>query len=157
MIPVPAPLENPKPSPLRPSALVTVIGALALGVALGDWVLGPALSHDTAERPSLPSAKLERAMIDAMSARPNPSPYRTATPDFDMPNVPHYAALAKEKAENALGRRTARHQQRRDDGREAFGYAPGETQQAWQSEPDRPAYGSYPQQRSPQFDRHRVY
>ena len=118
------------------ATLAGLIAALAVGAALGNWVIGPAVSNDRIDRPPLPSAKLERAMIDAMSARPDPSPYRTPTPKFDLPAAPQHAELAQKKAQAALVWRSSGHgtlegadarQVYLDlptPAREAFGYAP---------------------------------
>jgi hypothetical protein len=86
-----------------------LLAAVALGGWLGNWVIGPAVSNDRVDRPPLPSAKLERAMIDAMSARPDPSPYRTATPKFEVKDAPDYSAFAKTKAQAAIGPRFPGH------------------------------------------------
>ena len=38
-----------------------------------------------------------------MLARPDPFPYRTATPVFDSPDQTHYAEAAREKARAEIG------------------------------------------------------
>jgi hypothetical protein len=133
---MPSPLPGRQPTVLKAAAWLIAMAAIALGMFLGDRVIGPAVSNEPVDRPPLPSAKLERAMIAAMSARPDPSPYRTPTTKFDVPDAPHYGALAKEQALAELGRRTAGTRGAPDDDdrqaldilpaplREAFGYAP---------------------------------
>jgi hypothetical protein len=134
---MPSPMLGHQRSKFGTPAGLIAVAALALGVLLGHWVIGPAVSNDRVDRPPLPSAKLERAMIDAMSARSDPSPYRTPTPKFDVKDAPHYAALAKEKAQAAIGPRSPGHAAASDgaeeahearfdlptQAREAFGYA----------------------------------
>jgi hypothetical protein len=103
-----------------------LLAAVALGGWLGNWVIGPAVSNDRVDRPPLPSAKHERAMIDAMSARPDPSPYRTPTPKFDVQDSLYDAARANEKAQASFARRMAEPAAAFDgaaEAREAFGYA----------------------------------
>jgi hypothetical protein len=72
---------------------------------IGNWVIGPAVSHDDINAAALPSATQGRAAFDVMVARPDPSPYRTPTPDFDMTAQPRYGAMAKERARAELGGR----------------------------------------------------
>jgi hypothetical protein len=125
-----------RPVAFHGTAILIAVAALGLGAILGNWVIGPAVSDNGLVRPPLHSAKLEKAMIDAMSARPDPSPYRTPTPKFDVKDAPHYAEIARDRALAELGRRMA---ERRDapeqdmreafidlpaSAREAFGYAP---------------------------------
>jgi hypothetical protein len=103
------------PSPLRalisPSsgaeAFAIVVALIAAGMFIGNWVIGPAISTDIFEHSALPSATRGRATIDAMSARPDPLPYRTPTPAFDTPDAPRYGALAKERAQAEIGGRSA--------------------------------------------------
>jgi len=123
------------PSPLRalisPSsgaeAFAIVVALMAVGMFIGDWVIGPAISTQIFDHSPLPSATRGRAAIDAMSARPDPSPYRTPTPAFDVPDAPHYGALARQKARAEIGGRRAERGSRSDfpeEVRDDFGFAP---------------------------------
>jgi hypothetical protein len=84
---------------------MTVLVIVAVSMFIGSWVIGPSLTHESAVAST---AKEERMTYDAMMARPDPSPYRTATPQFDNSARPGYGAAAREKARAELGRpRTA--------------------------------------------------
>jgi len=109
---------------------MTALAAVAVGMFVGTWVIGPAVTHDT----DTPPQAQERTTFDAMLARPDPSPYRAATPAFDNSGPPNYAAAAKAKAQAELGGETA------DD------EAPPEP-------PSAHASSRY----YPKFDRHKVY
>ena len=67
-------------------------------------MIGPAITHGT-DAP--PQAAQERTTFEDMVARPDPSPYRAATPAFDISGPPNYAAAAKDKAQAELGGETA--------------------------------------------------
>ena len=69
-------------------------------------------------------------------ARPDPMPYRAATPAFDMSGPPNYAAAAKEKAQAELGGQIADPEERTAE--------PTPAPRAWS-------------RNSRAFDRHRVY
>lgn len=87
-----------RPDPLWLSAMA----AIAIGMFLGNWVIGPMLNTDAPGRQGLQSAVLEQMTISEASLRPDPSPYRTPTPTFNMPET-HYAASAKERAQASPG------------------------------------------------------
>jgi hypothetical protein len=144
---VPTPRLRPRPIAFRAAAVA--VAALALGVILGNWVIGPAVSDDGPVHPPLNSARLEKAMIEAMSARPDPSPYRTPTPKFDFKDAPHYAEIARENARAALGHRMARGADAPEqDMREAFVDLPASAREAFGYAPDRAP------PRSRRIDRH---
>lgn len=101
------PLYMPPPPASRAEAIAIAIAIFAVGMFIGNWVIGPAVSHDDLNAATLPSAAQGRAAFGAMMARPDPSPYRTPTPVFDMTAQPNYGALAREHARAELsGRRT---------------------------------------------------
>ena len=85
----------------RSEPLMAALAAVAIGMFVGTWVLGPAITHNNADVPA--SSAQERTSFDAMVARPDPSPYRAPTPAFDMTGPPSYAAAAKQKAQAEAG------------------------------------------------------
>jgi hypothetical protein len=93
-------------STVRSEPLLAAIAAIAIGMFAGAWLIGPAITaHDSAAHnsdvPTQPTQ--ERISFDEMISRPDPSPYRAATPAFDFSGAPNYAATAKEKAQAELG------------------------------------------------------
>jgi hypothetical protein len=91
-------LDTPRPCI---EAIMVGLGAVMAGLLIGNWVIGPALSHKT---PRAPVATEARLSYQDMIARPDPSPYRAATPLFDMSAQPHYGAMAREQARAELHR-----------------------------------------------------
>jgi hypothetical protein len=85
-------------STYRSEPLLAAMAAVAVGMFVGTWILGPALTHNSPEPPA-PAAQQERTTFEAMVARPDPMPYRAPTPVFDTAGQPSYAAAAKEKAQ----------------------------------------------------------
>ena len=90
-----------------PPTYLVPAAALTFGIVVGNWLVGPLVSYDVMDRESLRSARHERESVAAASARPNPPPYRTPTPDFGTDSAPRYSALAKERAQAALGGRAS--------------------------------------------------
>jgi hypothetical protein len=90
------------PDPLWLSAMA----AIAIGMFLGNWVIGPMLNSDTPDRQRLQSAVLEQMAISDASFRPDPSPYRTPTPVFEQHDT-QYALIAKQHAQALSGSRGA--------------------------------------------------
>jgi hypothetical protein len=88
-------------STFRAEPLMAAMAAVAIGMFVGTWILGPAITHNSPDTPA-PAAK-ERTTFEDMVARPDPMPYRTATPTFDTAGQPSYAAAAKEKAQAEMG------------------------------------------------------
>ena len=126
-------------STFRAEPLMAAMAVIAIGMFIGAWVIGPVITHDSADAPAsqaLPSQG--KTTFDAMVARPDPPPYRAATPAFDMTGPPNYAALAKQKAQAELGGQVADD----DDGTAGF-------------MPEAPRRSSSRYYRS--LDRHRVY
>ena len=85
----------------RSEPLMAAMAAIAVGMFVGTWVIGPAITHGDAEAPA-PTSQ-ERTTFQDMAARPDPMPYRAATPSFDLSGPPNYAAAAKQKAQAELG------------------------------------------------------
>ena len=119
-----------KASTYRSEPLMAAMAAVAIGMFVGTWIIGPAITHNSPETQA-PAAK-ERTTFEAMVARPDPMPYRAATPNFDTAGQPNYAAAAKEKAQAEMGGAI---------------------------DPEAAADASYPvrSSRARSFDRHRVY
>jgi len=84
---------------------LAALAAIAIGMFVGTWVIGPAVTRDTADIPA--PATQERATFEDMVGRPDPSPYRSATPAFDTSGPPHYGAVAKARAQAGLSGRMA--------------------------------------------------
>ena len=77
---------------------LSAMSVVAISMFVGYWVIGPAISTDSAPREALRSAQFERLALDEARARPDPSPYRTPTPAFETPARTNYAQIAKQKA-----------------------------------------------------------
>jgi hypothetical protein len=110
-------------------AFAIVVALFAVGMFIGNWVIGPAISTPVFDHTPLSSATRERAALDAMSARPDPSPYRTPTPAFGAPDNPHYGALARQRALAAIGGRRAERNSPSafpEEARDAFAFAPAQ-------------------------------
>ena len=89
-------------STFKSEPLLAALAAVAVGMFVGTWVLGPSISHNNADVPALPPAR-QSTTYDAMVALPDPPPYRAPTPAFDMRNQPNYAEIAKQKAQAEAG------------------------------------------------------
>ena len=126
-----------KASSYRSEPLMAAMAAVAVGMFVGTWIIGPAITRNSPEAPAV-AAPAERPTFEAMVARPDPMPYRAPTPAFDTAGQPHYAAAAKEKAQAELG---------------------GQVDP--QSDPEAPVAASSYSERASRpartFDRHRVY
>ena len=81
------------------------MAAIAVGMFIGHWVIAPAISNGTPEHEPLRSSTLDRKLIEEAATRPDPSPYRTPTPAFDIANAPNHAAAAKQAAQAMYGGR----------------------------------------------------
>jgi hypothetical protein len=126
-----------KASTVRSEPWLAAMAAVAIGMFAGAWLIGPAITAHGSRAPNsdvATQATPERTSFDDMISRPDPSPYRAATPAFDLNGSPHYAAAAKEKAQAELGGQ------------------PGDDEAAIEQP-------SYPHSRGgyQAFDRHRVY
>lgn len=98
---------------------LSAMSVVAISMFVGYWVIGPAISTDSAPREALRSAQFERLALDEARARPDPSPYRTPTPAFETPASTNYAQIAKQSAQASSG----------DGIADAFGEAPREPRQ----------------------------
>ena len=121
-----------KASTYRSEPLIAAMAAVAVGMFVGTWIIGPAITHNSPDTPA-PAVK-ERTTFEDMVSRPDPMPYRTATPTFDTAGQPSYAAAAKEKAQAELG---------------------GEINP--EAAADAPSYSVRSSRAARTFDRHRVY
>ena len=93
-------------STFRSEPLYGRMAAIAVGMFVGAWVIGPLVTR-TPEAPaaaapdqtqSQQAAPQQPLGYEAMLSRPDPLPYRAPTPNFGSYNAPNYAAIAKEKA-----------------------------------------------------------
>lgn len=125
----------------RSEPYMVAMAAVAVGMFIGAWVIGPALTHepqDAADRTPAQEQQIaaqEPLTYQAMLSRPNPSPYRTPTPNYGSYGAPNYGAAAKTKAGAESSEQIA------DD----------------ESTPDAPAPYQSSSRNYPRFDRHRVY
>jgi hypothetical protein len=123
-----------KISTFRSEPLLAAMAAVAIGMFVGTWIIGPAMTHNSPEPPA-PAAQQQRTTFEDMVSRPDPFPYRAPTPTFDMAGQPSYAAAAKEKAQAEMG---------------------GQTEPEVMAE-DTPTYSVKSSRAARTFDRHRVY
>jgi hypothetical protein len=127
-----------QPATFRSEPLLAAMAAIAVGMFVGTWLIGPAITRDTAQTPALPSQ--QRITFEDLVSRPDPMPYRAPTPTFDASGPPNYGAMAKEKAQAEIGS-------------QAWGG------QAWDDDsiPERPRSSRWSSRHYRSFDRHRVY
>jgi hypothetical protein len=114
---------------------MAALAAIAIGMFVGTWVIGPAVTRDNTDTNPAPATQ-ERPTFEDMVARPDPSPYRSATPAFDTSGPPDYAAAAKARAQAMFGGRVADFEDRAPESRREY-------------------RASSPNYRT--FDRHRIY
>jgi hypothetical protein len=90
---------------LPPEPLMRAMAAVAVGMFIGCWVIGPAMTSggDTAKQ--VP-AKSEVLSFEAMLKRPDPFAYRTPTPVFDDAGPTHNAETARAQARAEVGVRS---------------------------------------------------
>jgi len=89
-------LEKPKP---HAEAAMLGLAAVGIGILLGIWIAGPAL---TGSGPSVALDPTQRSIpmsYNDMMARPDPFPYRVASPSFNPGGQIDYAAAAKARAQ----------------------------------------------------------
>jgi hypothetical protein len=92
-----------KTSTFRAEPWLAAMAAVAVGMFVGTLVLGPAITHDRTEAPAAQERAKDRTSYEDMINRPDPMPYRAATPAFDLSGPPNYGAVAKEKAQGQVG------------------------------------------------------
>ena len=73
--------------------------ALAVGFLLGGAAIGPVLSDHSPDNDEALRTRFERRTIDPQGHYPEPSPYRSATPDFGPNQGPALGAYAKKQAQ----------------------------------------------------------
>ena len=132
-IPMRFPQHLLRTSTFRAEPLMAAMAAVAIGMFVGTWIIGPAITRNSPDTPA-PVAK-ERTTFDDMVSRPDPMPYRAATPAFDTAGQPSYAAAAKEKARAEMA---------------------GQVDPEALAE-ERPSYPMTTSRAARTFDRHRVY
>jgi hypothetical protein len=88
-------LEKPKP---YTETVMIGLAAVGIGILLGIWVAAPALTGTATEASNWAMRTIPMSYND-MIARPDPHPYRTATPSFDAGGRIDYAAAAKARAQ----------------------------------------------------------
>jgi hypothetical protein len=89
-------LEKPKPFA---EPVMIGLAAVGLGILLGIWVAGPALTGTGTVVASDPITRSIPMSYNDMMARPDPFAYRSATPSFDTGGRIDYAAAAKARAQ----------------------------------------------------------
>ena len=109
-------LEKPKP---HAEAVMIGLAAVGIGLLLGIWVAGPALTG-TATVASDPTLRSIPMSYNEMIARPDPAPYRTATLNFGTGGI-DYAAAAKARARSETNGQAAT----RDDATDPWGQQTG--------------------------------
>lgn len=130
------------------SACVIAVTSLTVGVVIGVLAIVPALSELTPSdaSPRWDTSRFERLVVDVNA--PDPPPYRTPTPAYDMSTPPGYGAMARAKARGATERRAAKVQNRSsspqigNQAADALAYSPAPSS-------DRPSY--------PRRDRHTMF
>lgn len=80
---------------------LNAMAAIAAGMFIGCWILGPLLTDNSDT--SSQASKSEALSYEAMIARPDPFPYRAATPTFDPIGQTHYAEAARQSALAEIG------------------------------------------------------
>jgi hypothetical protein len=93
-------LDKGKP---RREPLMVAIAAVAIGMFIGTWIIGPSVSSGSMSKERSAEAPMS---YKEMIARPDPFPYRTATPAF--PQAPASdAAAVRERAPSEYSARMA--------------------------------------------------
>ena len=90
-------LDKGKP---RAEPLMVAIAAVAVGMFVGTWVIGPMISSGSMSKERVSETPLS---YEQMVARPDPFPYRTPTPVAEQQAQTNYAAAAKQRAQAEYG------------------------------------------------------
>ena len=125
-------------STFRSEPAMAAMAAVAIGMFIGAWLIGPAITHGSVDTPPAVASQ-DKMTSDAMVARPDPPPYRAPTPAFDLSGPPNYAAVAKQKAQAELGGQVG--DQAADD----------------EGVPAAPSFNRQPSRYYRAFDRHKTY
>lgn len=88
-------------STFRSEPYMAALAVVAVSMFVGAWVIGPVITKNSSD--VSPPVSQERPSVEAMNARPDPLPYRAATPAFDMSGPPNYGAIARERAQTQAG------------------------------------------------------
>jgi hypothetical protein len=99
---MPAPVfYKREPRRPKPYAEIAMLGLAAIGIGIlaGIWIGGPALTGDGTKLASDPVSRWIPLSYNDMISRPDPSPYRSATPNFAASGQIDYAASAKARAQ----------------------------------------------------------
>ena len=91
-------LDKGKP---RAEPLMVAIAAVAAGMFVGTWVLGPMISSGPMSKEH--GATEPPLTYEQMVAQPDPFPYRTPTPVVEQPAQTNYGAIAKQRAQAEYG------------------------------------------------------
>jgi hypothetical protein len=89
-------LEKPKP---YSEPVMIGLAAVGIGILLGIWVAAPAMTGSGTSVALDPMLRSIPMSYNDMMTRPDPFPYRTASPTFDTSGRIDYAALAKARAQ----------------------------------------------------------
>lgn len=90
-------LDKGKP---RAEPLMVAIAAVAAGMFVGTWVLGPIISSGSMSKERV--NETTPLSYEQMLARPDPFPYRTPTPVAEQAQT-NYAVAAKQRAQAEYG------------------------------------------------------
>jgi hypothetical protein len=107
---MPAPVFSKREPRPKPYAEFVMLGLAAIGIGIlaGIWIGGPALTGDGTKLASDPVSRWVPMSYNEMISRPDPSPYRAATPAFDTTGQIDYAASAKARAQAETSGQSAR-------------------------------------------------
>jgi hypothetical protein len=89
-------LDKGKP---RAEPLMVAIAAVAVGMFIGTWIVGPMVSAGSTSKERGAETPLS---YEQMLARPDPFPYRTPTPVVEQAPT-NYAAAARQRAQSEYG------------------------------------------------------
>jgi hypothetical protein len=107
---MPAPVFYKRETRPKPYAELAMLGLALIGIGIlaGIWIGGPALTGDGTRLASDPVTRWVPMSYNEMISRPDPSPYRNATPAADGGAQIDYAASAKARAQTETnGQRAA--------------------------------------------------
>jgi hypothetical protein len=91
-------LNLTKPKPYTEPVMFG-LAAVGIGILLGIWVAAPALTGSGTSVALDPTQRSISMSYNDMMARPDPFPYRVASPSFNTGGQIDYAAAAKARAQ----------------------------------------------------------